>query len=94
MRRHHRYVRKTYEGTDKSCPHCRVFREIPPKQKLFGMRPILPPLHTLIQKPNVIKLIAEFLITNPRSFTFENLVIPEDEDQGATTSQPTSPLTT
>ncbi|PFH45418.1 hypothetical protein AMATHDRAFT_9293 [Amanita thiersii Skay4041] len=51
----------------------------------------LPPLHTLIRKPNAIKLIIEFLIANLRAFTFENLVIPEDEDQGATTSQPASP---
>ncbi|PFH44683.1 hypothetical protein AMATHDRAFT_11182 [Amanita thiersii Skay4041] len=54
----------------------------------------LPPLHTLLQKPNAIKLIIEFLIANQRAFTFENLIIPEDEDQGAITPQPASPPST
>ncbi|PFH44746.1 hypothetical protein AMATHDRAFT_10997 [Amanita thiersii Skay4041] len=53
----------------------------------------LPPLPTLLRKQNAIKLTIEFLIASPRTFTFENLIILEDEDQGANTSQPASPLT-
>ncbi|PFH45803.1 hypothetical protein AMATHDRAFT_8648 [Amanita thiersii Skay4041] len=79
-------------STPRNSTQAKTLWHVPPV--LTEEKTILPPLTTLLQKCNAIKLIIEFLHANPKAFTFKCLIILEDEDQGVTSSQPTSPPTT